>query len=628
MPNPDSWFWSAWLNAVPPLPVKSVCEWARRHVKLVGSARSEAYDPDITPWTKEPIESIREGVRKATFVKPIQCGGSVVGLIALLWHIVNGSGGDAQYNWPSMLKAQDKWDKVIEKTLLACAEFVRKAGKNFKWKDGLVILPHLNLTVQGVRTDSSVTSDSIAFQINEELHDEEGGWFPGRLEQAYGRTTAFWNSTIFNISNAGKVGGQLHQAFLSGTQQHWEVQCPGCGMFHRMRTRWEDEHPELGGLWYDGSIKTETGDYDYNRIAPTVHFRMPCGYMVHEDVQERRQLSLSGKYSAPVEGSNLLERSWTLEAVSVDYIPWLDLIKQKHKARRAYAYGDSEPWFAYLRERECQFSSDENRPTTHKIIVSTKPKDRAGLTNRIARLGSGDYQQGTAAAGELPHWWHLICDVAPLPNGGVHVLVVSEGKCLTDADLIDAFNRHEVKPTAVVLDSGYSAPHVYALCMANGYNAIKGEDNATFAGHEDGGRKIFEPVRPLHAMVPMNPKYPYQMILTRSPSGVKSMEHVPDANEPQYWRYSKGGIADRFAWMQSTPMVKLEIPADVSKDFLSHMDSESYQERKHPRTGETVGEWIQHKTRNDLLVCFRYIGMLILMAGLFGSDAEPEKKTK
>ena len=39
------------------------------------------------------------------------------------------------------------------------------------------------------------------------------------------------------------------------------------------------------------------------------------------------------------------ERSYTLEAVAIDYIPWLDLIKEKHRALRALKYGDPKPWF-------------------------------------------------------------------------------------------------------------------------------------------------------------------------------------------------------------------------------------------------------------------------------------------
>ena len=71
---------SQFLEAIPPEPEPSVVEWARRNVRLIGSARSEAYDPDVTPWTKAVIEAADDGLsRVITFVKPVQSGGSAAG---------------------------------------------------------------------------------------------------------------------------------------------------------------------------------------------------------------------------------------------------------------------------------------------------------------------------------------------------------------------------------------------------------------------------------------------------------------------------------------------------------------------------------------------------------------------
>src|SRR5204863_3012256 len=135
-------------------------------------------------------------------------------------------------------------------------------------------------------------------QVNEEIHDADN-WIPGRLAQAYGRTAAaFWNSIILNISNASHKRDQLHQAFLSGTQQEWQVRCPGCAQYHTMRTRWEPERPDLGGLRYDmAESRLEDGEVDYGKLLPTIRYQMPCGYLVRDNIAERRALSLSGKYS-------------------------------------------------------------------------------------------------------------------------------------------------------------------------------------------------------------------------------------------------------------------------------------------------------------------------------------------
>lgn len=620
------WFYLLMASCIPPEPVGSVVKWCEQNVKLIGSARSENYKSAISPWTIEPLECADNGTRKMTFVKPVQTGGSAVGECAICYWIATQNAGDIQYNWQSDLAADQRWTKRFERILKACpAVMARAPGDRHKWTKGLIAFPHLNFIMQGVFTDRNVASDSICRQVNEELHDEEGGWTPGRLEQATGRLKAYWNSVQFNISNAGKKDGQLHKAFLAGTQQTWTVKCPGCGLYHSMRTRWEETEPHLGGLRYDADgCRRKDGSYDYFKLQSSVRFQMPCGAIVREDLAERRALSLSGKYSEPVSGAGPGERSYTLEAVSIDYIPWLDLIKQKHKALFALKYGDPKPWDDYLREAECQFASDESRPVIQKIILSTQKKDRAGLPGRICRLGMFDRQQGTIAIGETPHWWGVIWDAEILPDGRIHVLILFEGKILSDEDLVRTLKRHEVEPRCVVCDSGWDTMHVYQFCMANGYSAIKGEDSQYFP-HPDGGKKIFSKEKPLHTMFNQAPKHDY--ILLNS----KTREYIPDPDEPLFWFYSKTGIMERLAWMRTSPMVWFDVPADVSDDFIKHMDSWSCQTRKNSRTGEIVQQWRQHKKRDDLYFCCCYGAMLLEMAGVIGAgaldpDAKPETK--
>jgi hypothetical protein len=82
-----------------------VTQWAEEHVHLIGSARSETYRADITPWTREPLERCADGTRRTTFIKPIQSGGTSVGEIAIAHWLSHWSGGDIQYNWPNELHA-------------------------------------------------------------------------------------------------------------------------------------------------------------------------------------------------------------------------------------------------------------------------------------------------------------------------------------------------------------------------------------------------------------------------------------------------------------------------------------------------------------------------------------------
>lgn len=587
---------------IPGKSYSSVIEWAEKHVRLIGSARSEKFDSAHTPWSREPIEMAGGGSCKVvTFIKPVQCGGSAAGEVVLCYWIATGSRGNIQYNWEDDGKAMARWETRVERILKACHPVMLKAPDTTRttglWKKGQIVFPHCNFTMQGVYQSANVDSETIRFQVNEEIHN----WEPGRLAKAYNRTTAVWDSVIFNISNAARVGSQLHGAWLAGSQQHWEVLCPACGKHHEMRTQWDPKRSDLGGLRYDADgCRLDGGFYDYGKLAQTIRYQMPCGAEIRDDRRVRRAMSRGGRYGKPKNpGAPETEKSYILEAVAVDYISWLNLIQEKHEALRALRSSDPEPWWRYLAERECRFyNPEEDRPVVGAIRVNLKiKKNRDGLSNRAARFAALDFQAGSFAKGELPHWWMVVRDVDPQGNS----LLVWEGQCLTDEDAVDVLTQHGVKATCVAVDSGHDAPYVYRFCLKHGFNAIKGDGRANFA-HPDGGHRIFSPEKPLHQLCNVGP--------TRE----------NPAEEPLFWLYSKPGIRERLHWLRGSKDIKWEVPGDASEDYKEHMESEMLQERRHSRTGEVITEWVQVKARNDLFVCECYIAMLMEMAGLIGYD--------
>lgn len=611
-------------DAIPVRPVSSVVKWAEENVRLPGSARSERFDSSITPWTRAPMECADDGVtRVMTFVKPVQAGGSVVGEVALCRWLATKNSGDVQYNWQTNDKAGDRWVKRIERILKKCEPVMRRAPSDMRrhWTKGLVMFPHCNLTVQGIHTEANVASDSICYQINEEIHDAEG-WLPGRLQQAYNRTTAFWNSIILNISNAGYVGDQLHQAFESGTQEHWEVKCPGCGLYHVMRTEWDPKRPDLGGLRYESKVGTRSTapptesvptEYNYNLIAPTIRYQMPCGFLVRDTPSERRQLSLNGRYSEPRNaGAHRSNRSFTLEAVSVDYIPWLKLIQEKHAGLKAMRMGDPSKYCDYVRERESRFWDPQNRPLVGKVVInSALRKNREGLLSHkdfFARYFALDRQQGSLRKGDTPHWWLLIRDA--LSNGDSQL--VFEGKVETDENVIAILDEHKCLRRLGVADSGDDTVHVYQFCYRWGINAIKGGKSAWFS-HGDEGNKIFAPEQPLHTMMESPPKYDYE----RDPADPNKF--IPHIDEPMFWLYSKVGIRDRLGWLRAGGAVRWDVPDDVNEDYKRHMEAEELEEMEVGRTQERQNVYVQHADRNDLYVCECYIAMLMEKAGLIGA---------
>lgn len=569
----------------------SGCEWGRQFLRLPGSSLSQNYDPDLTPWSREPAEAaiVDSTVRIVTFVKPIQSGGSTIGELAACYWIANESNGDIQWNWENDEKAKLRWKKRISKMLEANEE-VQRLWPTDGTEAGLVTFPHLNLIVQGSFAKGALDSDSIRFQINEEVHN----WEKGKLSQAYDRTAAYWSKKILNVSNASVFEDQLHKAFVAGTQQHWEVRCPGCGEFHRMHMEWKDG--TAGGLRYDSSAaKKPDGSYDYNLLRPTIRYEFECGHAIPDDVNIRRRLSMSGRYSEPTNrGALLSNRSYTLEAVSVHYIRWIDLIQQKHEALRALRFGNHEPWQFYIQRRECKFWNPLDRPVQKKITVNVnlkKSRDGIAPDKRQFRGAALDFQQGEMAKGEFPHYWCVIRDFDPAGNS----LLVFEGKLLTDADAAAVIKDHVVRPRNVVVDSGHNAKDIYQFCLQHGFNAIKGAAQAFFT-HSNGSRRIWSEEKPLHLMV-------------NAPR-----THRSAMDEPMFFHYSKSGIRDRLSSLMASKETTFGIPGDVSDDYRKHMESEELRTRR-TGTGEVVSEWVQLLDRNDLRVCECYLALLAEMAG-------------
>lgn len=599
-----------WVNGWEPYDRRPASQIAAELVRNVGGAFGDKFDLKKTPWNIAPLDGVatfdslgRARVRTWTHVKPNQAGGSLAGECALCIWLKRGTGGDVQNNWEDNDKALDRWDKRLEKILKATLSDMWPTDRT-KAKRGLVIFDKFNLTVQGVFTEDNLDSDSVKYQLNEEVHN----WEPGRLAKAYKRTTAFLDSCVrFNISNASEIGSELHKAFLSGTQRVWETECPACKKRHAMHAELYRDG-RIGGLKYDSKgCKREDGSYDYNKMKSSVHYEFDCcGYRVYDNEKEREKLFAD--YSAPRNsGAPPTNESTILEAVSIPYIPFIELIQEKHSALFALNHGDPEPWWIYLTHRECRFiDKGEDRPIVEVVTLTpTMTKNREGMPDRVARFAALDRQRGRVSRGETPHWWLVIRDF----NAKGDSQLVWEGKCSTSGNAVEIINRHGVRPTSVVADSGdgSTTTDVYRFCLENGFNAIKGSGEAYFS-HKNGGRKIFSEEDKLHRMLNAPPARPDN-----------------PGEEPLFWLYSKAGIRDRLFWVRGSDMIKWSVPSDVSQDYLAHMDAERMNERKHPRTGETITEFVQVRKRNDLFVCECYCIMLAEMAQLIGAPAAQTK---
>lgn len=632
------------LAASVPQPMPPIIEWAEANVRLNG-AKGEMFRIDNTPWTRLPIElCFQPHIRSVTYVKPTRTGGSAAGHVVICgWSKV--ATGQIQYNWPNDGKAEEIWDKEFEKILAQSIHYRRYIADRFKARKGLVILPNCSISMQGVFAESALDSDTVPYQVNEEVH----AWAHGMLAKAYGRGDACDFPIRFNISNAGMEGDQLHEAFKDGTQRQWEVACPHCGnpnfeankVYHTMRVRWDDKHPEHGGLWYDHDrAKRPDGSYDYNVIASTVEYRMPCGGRIPNDIVARRALSASGRYSAPYNtGAMPGYESMTHQAVIAHTMDWVNIIRRRNNALAARRSGDEDSFRKYVQEVECEFYSPSKIPFSGETItVQSVVKDRAGLPDRAFRQATFDWQQGYKHKGQLIHYWGVIRDVLSDCNSQI----VWEGMVTSDTELNQLIREFEVDPAHVLIDASKNTKAILQLCYQQGYKAVmlNASHVGTFRDHPDKVPRYYSAGKPIHAQLNVKPIYEY-VFGERQADGTVPV--VPDPREPLIIEVNKAGLLSNHFFcrnlktnvienckLENPPRVpdpceyfSMVIPGDVSEEFLRQYDS---WERKpgnvKTRTGDLrsrSGETFRQLIPDDhLLMCVAFADMYLDWCFLLG----------
>lgn len=652
-----SWLISRIQQSIPPR-LPPIIQWAEEEVKVFG-VKGERFVAANTPWTRYPIELCDQigTVRSITFVKPVQTGGSVVGEIAACRWIVIGFGA-IQWNWDTDDFALHRWDTRIEQILRACGPVLERWPRQAdKAKKCLVVFANLSLIVQGVFNPHSLDSDSIPFQINEEIHK----WKPGHLDKAYRRGTACAFLIRLNISNAGDEKDQLHEKFESGTKQFWEVACPGCSnpnhkantVYHVMRTQFEDRRPDLGGLRYDTEgCKRPDGTFNYNKLLPTLRYQMPCGYLVHNDPAQRRGLSDSGRYSTPHnEGAMPGDISLTYDAVTSHDIDWVDLVKEKHAALRALKGGDIEPFRKFMQERECRFFSTEFQPFQGQILISAGVvKKREGMPDRIARLWKADWQKGYKHKSELEHFWLVIKDVDEHCND----LLVFEGLITSENELIATLEEYDaLENGAGVVDCSFNTKHLLQFVYQTvagyaeqgkkcGMNAIMSNisHRGLFLHREDNVRRfydegraicgelnvpaIYEPVDTERGLAP----HPLEPVIININKGGMIANHffIREHKMRVLEAYEAEKVQSPKSKVQSPPgpeeYIECVIPGDVSDDFKEQYESwieVGKDAKKRPdEVTSGVRRFQQIRAADHMLICCAGIDMLKDWSGLLG----------
>ena len=624
LPSARPWAYGLALRLLP-VKIAAAVPWANANYRVMTND-AEYFDATESPQIIEPLQhSDDPGITAQTLVKPVQTAGTSFGEIALFRRILTGSGLIGYY-WPTNDKARDRWEKFTEKRLKACRPI--RASMPELYEDCFIKFPNITFAMQGVFTSGNLDSDTVDFIVAEEVHQ----WEAGMLGKAKGRQTRVAFPKFIVISNGGLKGDQLHQQYNEGTQQQFEIKCPGCGNYHIMRTRWEDNRPELGGLRYDSDgCKRPDGTFDYNKLVPTIRFQMPCGYEMRDDIRARRAAAQAGRYSEPFNAGALLSnRSYTYQAVCCHNIRWLDLIMEKHQALRSLKAGDDTDFRRYMQEREAVFyDPGEHRPFQGQVIISSGTvMNRTGLPDELGKIWAADWQQGFKHLGELTHYWLVIESV--LPNCSSQVIYA--GKVSDENELLGILKDHNITDgdggglCDGFVDASKNTKHILSFCYRAGINAVVGGDQGQRGFRwPDGSTQYYSMKKFIYKELNMPPRY--ELIPTRE-------GYVEDPAEPFIIRYNKAGLLKNHFFLRemkanilanhprATPEDYIEriVPEDIGDDYLKH--HEAWERDLNAKAAKKMGEvegFKQVARADHLMSCTTYIDLMKDLTGLLGN---------
>lgn len=586
-----NWIHNTLLNSIPKDTDLTVSEWCKKYFRVSGGPIGDGskFLPDVTPWVIEPLNNFNNPtIRRTTIIAPAQASKSLISQAGEAYWIVNtaSANDNIMHNYESTEKAEKEWRTRLQKQLENSEPIKNlwpkaKTGKSTK---GITqFLNGVNLIVQGVISDSNLTSTHVKYLINDEVH----AWEPGKLQDSINRTRGYQGKErIVNVSTGSNEGDQLHQQWLNSTQQEWIWECPCCKKSHIPQIKREED--KKGGLIYT-IHRMPNGQVDQPKTKETIRYEFPCcGYQIKGSKEERVKLNNNGKYSSPVEGSNPEYRGYRISGLIPSHLDWLtSIIIPFDNAMLSKKQGDKEPLKRWINEVEGGFFKKFEKLELEPLkLTKDKIKSKVGIPNRIVRLLTIDYQRGTKE--DNTHFWAVIRD-----HDISRSLLVWEGRLETKEQLLALAQEYGV--SMVFIDSGYNQTYIYKLCFD--FNALN--NNITWIavkGHHENFTHIL-------------PDNKTQVTRIYSPTG---QGEVYAGNSGQiegtvsYILYNTQSLKTYLNDMRNHDGYSFEIPTDVSQDYVEHLQNEELVEMIHPKSKEKYYVWDNKKRRNDLLMCEAY----------------------
>ncbi len=206
----------AWRSAWKPQDVRSVGEWGREFISYANSARSTRFDPDATPWLREPLDWFSDpSIREQVLILPTG-GGKTTVFDVCIPHSIAENPGSILLVMQTDPDAKEHMEDRLLPILRACEPLksIFASVNRHAIRKEAIILPHMSIFVGGANKANFQRKSVRDVYIDE-------AWLVkhGLIEEARARTHNRWNRRVVIVSQ----GGDQTKLKVAGIQAETQI---------------------------------------------------------------------------------------------------------------------------------------------------------------------------------------------------------------------------------------------------------------------------------------------------------------------------------------------------------------------------------------------------------------------
>lgn len=247
------------LSYVAPPPAEPLADWAERCL-VMGTRQPSAFPGPFrvsnSPYLRGIMDALDDpAVRVVVVEAGAQTGKTTCGY-AWLAHCVAADPGPALVVYPSEDLARSNSATRIQPLFEDSPQLapLLPADRRQDWQLLLYKINGATVNLTGANSPAQVSSRPIRYLLLDEVDKYPAEALRNEADVvslALQRQKTYWNRKALMISTPTTPHGLIHRHFLRGDMREYEVPCPACGQFSRLRWRsvkWPEGRPDLAAV--------------------------------------------------------------------------------------------------------------------------------------------------------------------------------------------------------------------------------------------------------------------------------------------------------------------------------------------------------------------------------------------